>query len=206
MSSETERRRPQQERARQTVDAIVEAAGRVIADAGLDQATTSRIARVAGVSIGSLYQYFPGKEALLSSLIRRQAELDRARVESAIVTSRGRPLEERILFVVDAGLGPVLARPRLFVFILTYLPELGMLPVARELERDLADAMHRLLGEHRHELRPIDLDLASVAMTGALRGALIALAHHRPEKLERADELREQLVAATRSVLAGIRR
>lgn len=207
MSTEgTSRRAPRQARARSTVEAIVEATARVVGDAGLDRATTSRIAHVAGVSVGSLYQYFPGKDALFSALIRRQAELDRVRVDQAVVSSRGRPLEERLAAVFDAGFEPVIERPRLFVFIFTYLPGLGLLPVAHELERDLAAAVRRVVEEHRDELREFDLDLASVAAVGALRGALIALAHHRPEKLEEAQLVRDYLVEAVTAVVDRWRR
>ena len=62
------RRRPRQERSRFTVAAILEAAAEVIDDVGWDRASTNRIAERAGVSIGSLYQYFPNKEAILTRL------------------------------------------------------------------------------------------------------------------------------------------
>jgi AcrR family transcriptional regulator len=49
-----------QERSRATVDALVEATARILVKEGYDKASTNRIAEVAGVSVGSLYQYFPG--------------------------------------------------------------------------------------------------------------------------------------------------
>jgi AcrR family transcriptional regulator len=55
-----------QERSRATVDALVEATARILVKEGFDKASTNRIAAVAGVSIGSLYQYFPSKEALVA--------------------------------------------------------------------------------------------------------------------------------------------
>lgn len=67
-STAATRRRPQQERARFTVAAILEAAADVIDNVGWSRASTNRIAERAGVSIGSLYQYFPNKEAILASL------------------------------------------------------------------------------------------------------------------------------------------
>jgi AcrR family transcriptional regulator len=63
------RRKPHQDRAKFTVAAILEAAAEVIDDVGWAHASTNRIAERAGVSIGSLYQYFPNKEAILSSLV-----------------------------------------------------------------------------------------------------------------------------------------
>lgn len=65
------RKKPQQERSRQMVEALIEATARVIAERGLDGATTPAIAEVAGVSVGSLYQYFDGKEALVAALLEK---------------------------------------------------------------------------------------------------------------------------------------
>ena len=67
-SSAGPRRKPRQERAKFTVAAILEAAALVIDEVGWSRASTNRIAERAGVSIGSLYQYFPNKEAILAGL------------------------------------------------------------------------------------------------------------------------------------------
>src|SRR5882672_2193022 len=69
------RRRPRQARAQATVEAIVKATARVLVEEGYDRASTNRIAQAAGVSIGSLYQYFPSKEALVAALV--EAHVDR---------------------------------------------------------------------------------------------------------------------------------
>jgi AcrR family transcriptional regulator len=53
------------------VDSILDAAARVLRKHGYEEATTNRVAEVAGVSVGSLYQYFPNKEALVHALIER---------------------------------------------------------------------------------------------------------------------------------------
>ena len=63
------RKRPLQERSRATVDAILTAATHVFSAQGYAGATTNKVAERAGVSIGSLYQYFPNKDALLAALI-----------------------------------------------------------------------------------------------------------------------------------------
>ena len=68
------RRQPQQRRALETVSAVLEAAVRILKREGVDGLTTNRIAEVAGVSIGSVYQYFPDKGAIFSALHRRHIE------------------------------------------------------------------------------------------------------------------------------------
>ena len=69
------RKSPTQERSRFTVEQIVQAATQVFADRGYAGSTTNHIAERAGVSIGSLYQYFPNKEAILVSLAKRHIEI-----------------------------------------------------------------------------------------------------------------------------------
>jgi AcrR family transcriptional regulator len=69
----TPRKIPSQPRAAETVAAIIEAAAQVLETRGLEGFNTNAIARRAGVSIGSLYQYFPGKNALTIALMRREA-------------------------------------------------------------------------------------------------------------------------------------
>src|ERR1044072_3117584 len=68
------RKEASQERSRPTVEALVDATARILVREGFDKASTNRIAEVAGVSVGSLYQYFPGKEALVAAVIERHQQ------------------------------------------------------------------------------------------------------------------------------------
>ena len=68
------RKMPKQQRSKETVDVILAATARVLVKEGFDRASTNRIADAAGVSIGSLYQYFPSKEALVAALVERHIE------------------------------------------------------------------------------------------------------------------------------------
>jgi len=70
-----------QQRSRDTVDILVTAAGRLLVDKGYGATTTADVARVAGVSIGSLYQYFEDKDAIFSELLRRHRDEVHALVE-----------------------------------------------------------------------------------------------------------------------------
>src|SRR5260370_33355423 len=82
-----------QERSRSTVDALLEATARILVKEGYDQASTNRIAEVAGVSIGSLYQYFPSKEALIAAVIGRLKQEVSQGIRNALVKVRGGPIE-----------------------------------------------------------------------------------------------------------------
>lgn len=78
------RKKPTQARAGATIAAIVEAAAQVLQRDGEDGLTTAKIADRAGVSIGSVYQYFPNKEAILLALIRKEREAIAADVAARI--------------------------------------------------------------------------------------------------------------------------
>src|SRR5215471_19293099 len=86
------RKKPRQERSHATVDAILDATARVLCTIGYDRASTNRIALAAGVSVGSLYQYFPSKEALVAALIERHVEQMTSLVKSKIVEVAGAPV------------------------------------------------------------------------------------------------------------------
>lgn len=80
------RKKPAQTRSRETVDAVLEAAARILTRDGYARATTNRIAEKAGISVGSLYQYFPSKDAILVALVARHMDEVRARMLAALAT------------------------------------------------------------------------------------------------------------------------
>lgn len=84
------RKAPRQARATATVDAILEAAARILERDGLDRYSTNGVARVAGVSVGSLYQYFPSKDALTKALIDRQRASLLVDIEAITIKTDGR--------------------------------------------------------------------------------------------------------------------
>jgi AcrR family transcriptional regulator len=97
------RKRPLQERSRATVDAIVEAAARILAREGFDATSVNDVAELAGVSIGSLYQYFPGKGALAAAVAEREAGRLLETLGARFAAAAGGSLEEMISALV-AGL------------------------------------------------------------------------------------------------------
>lgn len=68
------RKRPQQLRSKQMVATLIDATARCIAENGIDGTSTPRIAELAGVSVGSLYQYFDSKETLIDALVEKTAD------------------------------------------------------------------------------------------------------------------------------------
>ena len=78
------RRNPRQARAQDTVEVIFEATAQILRREGRDALNTNHISGTAGISVGTLYQYFPNKEAILVAMARRELEADHAAVMKAI--------------------------------------------------------------------------------------------------------------------------
>jgi len=104
------RKQPRQARARHTVDAIIEAAARILEEQGHGGFTTNAVAELAGVSIGTLYQYFPDKDALLGALIARETTLLVEEAEAACLMAAG---QQALNALVQAAVRHQVRRPRL---------------------------------------------------------------------------------------------
>jgi AcrR family transcriptional regulator len=157
------RRRPVQRRSQETVDAIVEASARVLARHGYSAATTNRIAARAGVSIGSLYEYFPNKESVLAALLERHTSEGGAEVLGALegAIDRGAPLAELVSELVAALLRQHRRSPELHRVLFEEMPHP---PGADACVLRLEDALaHRLRSalEADPACRAVDPDLAA---------------------------------------------
>jgi AcrR family transcriptional regulator len=104
------RKQPRQARAQHTVDAIIEAAARILEEQGHGGFTTNAVAELAGVSIGTLYQYFPDKDALLGALIGRKTAGLVEGAEAACMLAAG---QQALDALVRAAVRHQVRRPRL---------------------------------------------------------------------------------------------
>ncbi|PFH08927.1 AcrR family transcriptional regulator [Collimonas sp. PA-H2] len=104
------RKVPQQSRAGQTVAAILEAAARILETKGIEGLNTNIVAQRAGVSIGSLYQYFPGKDALIVALCQRERAVFFAEAEVALSEPSG---QQALMRLIAASVHQQLRRPTL---------------------------------------------------------------------------------------------
>ncbi|MDO6966815.1 TetR/AcrR family transcriptional regulator [Rhizobium alvei] len=96
------RKRPRQARSASTVDAIFEATIQVLISGGTQRLTTTRVAERAGVSVGTMYQYFPHKQALLYALNERYLDLLAERMENVCRSQHGKTSREMIEALVNA--------------------------------------------------------------------------------------------------------
>lgn len=113
------RREPAQLRARQTVEAILDAVTRIVKRNGTAGVTTNHIAEVAGVSIGSVYQYFPDKRAIFEAIHRRHVEQIDRMVERTLVAHASSSLEAFVRAMVGAMIDAHAPDPELYALLMT---------------------------------------------------------------------------------------
>jgi AcrR family transcriptional regulator len=155
------RRRPRQARAQETTRAILEAAARVFAAHGYAAGTTNRIADAAGVSIGSLYEYFPNKDAILVALMERHIAEGEAAMRALVARTRPGPLRTQVRTFVQAMIALHAHAPRLHRVLFEEAPVPA--PVWRTLaavEGRMVDDVERFLAGQR-EVRVRDRRLAA---------------------------------------------
>jgi AcrR family transcriptional regulator len=116
------RRRPKQRRAQETVEAVLDAVVRILKREGVGAVSTNRIAAVAGVSIGSVYQYFPDKRAIFLALHERHAEQIGRLVESTLIKHADASLEEMVRALVEAITEAHVPDPELYELLSTEVP------------------------------------------------------------------------------------
>ena len=107
------RKRPRQKRSAATVEVILDGAARILEREGLERFNTNVVAAVAGVSVGSLYQYFPGKDALMAALVRRDAARFAAELEAAVAARPGEDWREAVSRLIAVAVGHQLDLPNL---------------------------------------------------------------------------------------------
>jgi AcrR family transcriptional regulator len=120
--SRTGRRRPTQRRAVATVDAVLDAVIRLLKREGFGALTTNRIAEVAGVSIGSVYQYFADKSAIFAALHQRHIEQIDRLIANTLVKHAASPLDELIRVLVEAMVDAHTGDPELFALLASEVP------------------------------------------------------------------------------------
>jgi AcrR family transcriptional regulator len=178
------RRAARQERSQATVDAILEAAARLFADGGLDQVNTNHIAELAGVSIGSLYQYFPSKEAILGELIDRHSEQTIAILAAKLAEFDARPIPAVLREIVEILLEADTIDVNLHRVFLDKLPDAGRIEQRSGEIRRVTAAVRQLLLERRgDELAVGDRDVASVVLVHALEAVTNAVVFEFPDRL-----------------------
>jgi AcrR family transcriptional regulator len=188
-----------QERSRATVDALVEATARILVREGFDKASTNRIAEVAGVSIGSLYQYFPGKDALVAAVTERHQQELRRIARSELAAVAGLPVEQGVRKLVAMAVQAHRADPKLHRVLTEQIPRVGWLEKLERFSSENYSLFRSYLETHRDEIRVDDLELASFICVTSVE----ALTHNAVLSENLSDKAMDALIDHATRLIAG---
>jgi AcrR family transcriptional regulator len=193
----TPRKQPRQQRSQATVQVILDATARVLCTIGYDRASTNRVALAAGVSVGSLYQYFPSKEALVAALVERHVEemLHLVRAKLAEVASAPLPIAVRTM--IDAMFAAHAVDPKLHKVLIEQVPRIGRLEDILGVEREVEAMVAALLEVRRVDVRPARLGAAAFVLCHVVEAVThkAVLAELREPRIgEVAEELTEMVL------------
>ncbi len=180
----TPRKSATQKRSQAMVETLLDATARVLTREGYDRASTNRIAATAGVSVGSLYQYFPNKEALVAALVarhnRQMLELLRDALKEVASFDLATAIGELVRAAVDAHLVDS-ALHRIFA---EQVPRLGQLAKIDALQQETFLMVRAYLEERRAEISVPDLDSATAICVTAVEALTHEFVINRPEALD----------------------
>jgi len=196
------RKLPLQARATVTVQAISEATIQVLLSLGADRLTTTRVAERAGVSVGTLYQYYPNKQSLLFAVFEDHLAKVSEVVEAACEEAHGKPMAEMIRCVVEAYVDAKMNRADISVALYKVAPDIGGQALVKQTGERLRKAIEMMLRTAPDVEAPADefaIEMMLSAMSGAMRSALEAGAS--PAMFRK---LRRHLVVLCQSYMAAV--
>ena len=195
------RKSASQKRSRATVDALIEATARILVREGFDKASTNRIAETAGVSVGSLYQYFPSKEALVAAVIDRHNEEIMRTVRGELAEAMSQPVEKAVRKLVAVAIKAHRVDPRLHRVVAEQIPRVGKLENVETFNRENFTLFRNYLENHRKELRVDDLELASFICVTSIEALTHNAVLHHSKALS--DDAMESLVEEGTRLVVG---
>jgi AcrR family transcriptional regulator len=186
------RKLPRQARSKDTVNSIVTAATRVLVRDGYERANVNAIADLAGVGIGSLYQYFPSKEALVAEVIKRHADKMLEVFQQDLAELAFLPMPEACRGIVRRAIAAYSVDPALRRVINRDMPGHGAFSRSRDFDQMLAELLRGYLAFQHTIVRPKNLDLAVKILTSAVEAVIVRVVADDPTLLgpeELVDEL-----------------
>ncbi|MET0285189.1 MAG: TetR/AcrR family transcriptional regulator [Polyangiales bacterium] len=195
------RKEARQERSRATVDSLLRASARILVRDGYAGLTTNAVAELAGVSVGSLYQYFPNKDALVTALIAEHVDTTMTRFRSDAASLFALPVERAIPRFVHIMIEMHRADPALHRVFAEQLP-LGAFPRLESSIKEGTALARAYLEAHKAELIVKDLDVAAFLIVQTVDTLTHAAVIMRPELLE-TPSLENELVACLVRYLKG---
>ncbi|WP_343587837.1 TetR/AcrR family transcriptional regulator [Herbaspirillum sp.] len=198
------RKEPRQARSRAMVDTILDAMSRVLVERGYAKTNTNLVAESAGISVGSLYQYFPNKDALIFALRERHVTRMLALFEDVAAHIDGAgSLHSDFEALINALVAAHLVEPELNRILEEEFPAYN-LPVSTEIRQRFFDAIRGVLEKHRSSITTPDLDVATFVLQRMLKALINAVVLTGPGGLS-AGSVRPEILPAVIGYLTAPR-
>jgi AcrR family transcriptional regulator len=178
------RKAPQQTRSKGTVDAVFEAMLDIVLKRDFSDPTVQAIAERAGVSVGSVYQYFPSKGALVSGLLRYHLRQRMNQLDASLEAVRGLTGVEAATALVEGLLTEKRARSKLELAMVRYFARAGDLAALTEMDAHMLGSVAGFLRSLGPAIRPVNVEMAAFIISNALRSAVLLSIVQSPSRLE----------------------
>jgi AcrR family transcriptional regulator len=169
------RKTPVQARSTASVGAILDATIQVLLGVGKERLTTTRVALRAGVSVGTLYQYFPNKSALLQAVLRRHLNEVAETVEAVCREQEGASLSEMATALITAFLESKLRDAKTSVALYSVSSDVDGAKIVQQMSIRINKTVARMLGTAREQLTTdprLAATMLQIAMAGVSRRML----------------------------------
>lgn len=178
------RKEPTQARARETVKAILDASARILIEEGYETLSTNKIAQRAGVSPGTLYQYFPNKESIIAALIDHLAEECQQVLVGHLARVMSDPLPRATRAMVKALVETAqTVEPELVRSLIHQVPQLGKIDAIQSVRKKGLMLAKSYLQVHHHELRIRNTEAAAFFVVSVAEYLTFRTVFERPKTL-----------------------
>jgi AcrR family transcriptional regulator len=195
------RKEASQERSRATVNALLDATARILVKEGFDKASTNHVAEVAGVSIGSLYQYFPSKEALVAAVIERHNQKIMRTVRGELADIAAQPLAQGVRKLIVVAVKAHRVDAKLHRVLAEQIPRVGPLEKVEAFNSANFTLFRDYLESRRDEIAALDLGLASFVCVTSIEALTHNAVLHHAKTLS--DEAMDALVDEATRLIVG---
>jgi len=193
------RKSPIQARSTASVDAILKATVQVLLRVGKERLTTTKVAERAGVSVGTLYQYFPNKRALLQAALKRNLEEVADAVELACKEQEGETLRQMATAVVTAFLDAKMKDAKTSAALYAVSSDVDGAKIVQQIVVRYKQAIVRMLFTSSESLAT-DPELVASMLQGAVGGVIRTILESSAPELQ-LDALRDELIFVACSYL-----
>jgi AcrR family transcriptional regulator len=173
-TQQNRRRKPTQERSVMTTESILEATAQILPKLGFEAASTNRIAEAAGVSIGSLYQYFSNRDAIINSLIEREVERHFQVTSTKLMDLKNAPPPELVEGILEVVLTLFEDRRDLRAMLFQRIGRFSAVTRMEQVENRFTALLAEVLATRKSETRIQDEKLSAFVLTHSVMGVVRA--------------------------------